>query len=45
MFGKSHGESGDVANKALVIDDDPFTLDLFLYELSSQGFEVTTANS
>lgn len=32
-------------HKALVIDDDAITLDLFEYELNSQGFEVTTANS
>ena len=45
MFGKSHVEGGDVANRALVIDDDPFTLELFLFELKSQGFEVTTASN
>lgn len=32
-------------NKALVIDDESFTLDLFEFQLKSQGFEVTTASS
>lgn len=30
-----------VAKRALVIDDEPFTLELFAYELRSKGFEVT----
>ena len=32
-------------NKALVIDDDPITLDLFQFQLNSQGFDVATAAS
>ena len=35
----------DVPSKALIIDDETFTLELFEYELKSQGFEVTTASS
>jgi len=34
-----------MANRALVIDDDKVTLDLFTFELQSEGFEVTTAES
>ena len=34
-----------MANRALVIDDDKVTLDLFTFELRSEGFEVTTAES
>jgi DNA-binding NtrC family response regulator len=33
-----------VSNKALVIDDDQLTLELFEFQLNSQGFEVTTAD-
>ena len=32
-------------NRALVIDDDSITLDLFEFQLNSQGFEVATADS
>lgn len=32
-------------NRALIIDDESFTLELFEFELKSQGFEVTTAAS
>lgn len=32
-------------NRALVIDDESFTLDLFEFQLKSQGFDVTTASS
>lgn len=32
-------------NRALIIDDDKLTLDLFEFELKSQGFDVTTAES
>lgn len=32
-------------NRALVIDDDKVTLDLFTFELKSEGFEVTIAES
>ena len=32
-------------NRALVIDDDAITLDLFQFQLKSQGFEVATADS
>ena len=34
-----------MSNKALIIDDESFTLELFEYELKAQGFEVTTASS
>ncbi len=34
-----------MANKALVIDDDKVTLELLTFQLSSEGFEVTTAES
>jgi len=34
-----------MANRALVIDDDKVTLELFTFELRSEGFEVTTAES
>jgi len=34
-----------MADRALIIDDDKVTLDLFTFELRSEGFEVTTANS
>lgn len=34
-----------MVNRALVIDDDKVTLDLFSFELRSEGFEVTTAES
>jgi DNA-binding response OmpR family regulator len=36
--------SESVSNKALVIDDDQLTLELFEFQLNSQGFEVTTAD-
>lgn len=39
------GETDSVQNKALVIDDDPLTLDLFEFQLASQGFQVATADS
>lgn len=45
MFRNTNGENGNVPNRALVIDDESFTLDLFEFELKSQGFEVTTALS
>ena len=32
-------------NTALVIDDDKTTLDLLTFQLSSEGFQVTTAES
>lgn len=32
-------------NKALIIDDEKFTLELFEFELKAQGFDVTTASS
>lgn len=34
-----------MADRALVIDDDKVTLDLFTFELRAEGFEVTTAES
>ncbi|MEP7213259.1 MAG: sigma-54 dependent transcriptional regulator [Acidobacteriota bacterium] len=34
-----------MVNRALVIDDDKVTLELFTFELKSEGFEVTTAES
>lgn len=34
-----------MANKALVIDDDRLTLELFEFQLNSQGFEVTAVDS
>lgn len=34
-----------MANKALVIDDDKVTLELLTFQLSSEGFDVTTAES
>lgn len=34
-----------MANKALVIDDDKVTLELFSFQLESEGFETTTAES
>jgi DNA-binding NtrC family response regulator len=34
-----------MANKALVIDDDKVTLELLTFQLESEGFEVTTAES
>ncbi|MGI8811119.1 MAG: sigma-54-dependent transcriptional regulator [Pyrinomonadaceae bacterium] len=34
-----------MADRALVIDDDKVTLDLFTFELRSEGFEVTTAEN
>ncbi len=40
-----NGESREVPSKALIVDDESFTLELFEYELKSQGFEVTTASS
>jgi DNA-binding NtrC family response regulator len=45
MVNTSNGDLGDVSNKALIIDDESFTLELFEYELKAQGFEVTTASS
>ena len=45
MPNTSNGVLGDVSNKALIIDDESFTLELFEYELKAQGFEVTTASS
>lgn len=45
MFRSSNGDQREVPNRALVIDDETFTLELFEYELKSQGFEVTTASS
>ena len=42
---KFNGEMESVPNKALVIDDDRLTLDLFEFQLKSQGFEVATADS
>lgn len=32
-------------SKALIIDDEKFTLELFEYEFKAQGFDVTTASS
>lgn len=34
-----------MAQKALIIEDDKVTLDLFAYQLSSEGFEVATAET
>lgn len=45
MHSKINGERDNVPNRALVIDDESFTLDLFEFQLKSQGFEVTTASS
>ena len=45
MSTNSSTENGNVPNKALVIDDDPITLDLFQFQLNSQGFDVATAES
>lgn len=45
MPSKINGERDNVPNRALVIDDESFTLDLFEFQLKSQGFEVTTASS
>src|SRR5512145_2961779 len=45
MINISNGDLRDVPNKALIIDDESFTLELFEYELKAQGFEVTTASS
>lgn len=45
MLSKLNGERDNVPNRALVIDDESFTLDLFEFQLKSQGFEVTTASS
>lgn len=45
MTNDLNGEFKSVSNKALVIDDDRLTLDLFEFQLKSQGFEVTTADN
>jgi len=45
MKNNLNGEVNSVSNKALVIDDDRLTLDLFEFQLKSQGFEVTTADN
>ncbi len=45
MLNTSNGDLKDVPNKALIIDDESFTLELFEFELKAQGFEVTTASS
>ena len=45
MPNTSSTENSNVPNKALVIDDDPITLDLFQFQLNSQGFDVATAAS
>ncbi len=45
MFIRKNGDEKDVPSKALVIDDESFTLDLFEFELKAQGFDVTTASS
>lgn len=45
MLRINNGDSKNVPNRALVIDDESFTLDLFEFELKAQGFEVTTASS
>ena len=45
MLNISNGDRKDVPNKALIIDDENFTLELFEFELKAQGFEVTTASS
>ncbi len=45
MLDTSNGDSREVPNKALIIDDESFTLELFEFELKSQGFEVTTVSS
>ena len=42
---KTNGEPSEVPHRALIIYDEGFTLELFEYELKSQGFEVTTASS
>ena len=44
MMRRHNGDDG-VPNRALIIDDEKFTLELFEYELKSQGFDVTTASS
>ena len=45
MITTKNGDSKEVPNQALIIDDESFTLELFEYELKAQGFEVTTASS
>ena len=45
MLRTNNGDSKDLASKALIIDDESFTLELFEFELKAQGFEVTTASS
>src|SRR5687768_10630216 len=45
MLRTQDGESKDLPSKALIIDDEKFTLELFEYELKAQGFDVTTASS
>lgn len=45
MSNNENGEPEGVVNKALVIDDDRLTLELFEFQLNSQGIDVTTAES
>lgn len=45
MLRTQHGDHGDVPSKALIIDDEIFTLELFEYEFKAQGFDVTIASS
>lgn len=44
MLNTSNGDSREVP-KALIIDDEKFTLELFEFEFKAQGFDVTTASS
>jgi DNA-binding NtrC family response regulator len=45
MIRDDNGDFSKLPNRALVIDDEGFTLDLFEYQLTSEGYEVTTAAS
>ena len=45
MATNNNGEPVGVAHKALVIDDDRLTLELFEFQLNSQGFDVTAVES
>lgn len=45
MLRTPNGDQENVPNRALIIDDEKFTLELFEYELKAQGFDVTTASS
>ena len=45
MIRDENGDFSKLPKKALVIDDESFTLDLFEFQLKSEGYEVTTASS